>query len=263
MIQAMAESNRLESLGVLAAGVAHEINTPLQYVTSNLSFLTEEIPPLLAAADESRDGAATARAEGRSVDIDFLKAEVPSAIEQMKDGLSRIAEIVKAIKDFAHPSGNEMARCDINEIIRRSVTISRNNWKHVGELHLDLADKLPLIYCIAGEIGQVVVNLIVNAVHAIEDAGRGVTVGRIDISSRQIGAYVEIVVRDNGCGIPTNTKSRIFDPFFTTKVPGRGSGQGLAIARTIVAGTHKGTIEIDSELGEGTAVTVRLPLVAP
>ena len=263
MIRAMAESSRFESLGVLAAGIAHEINTPLQYVSSNLSFLGDEIPPLVDAVGVlQRGGDAAPPAPGPSVDVDFLKIEVPAAIKQMQDGLTRITEIVQAVKDFAHPSNKEMARNDINDIVRRSVTISRNYWKHAANLHFDLAANLPMVDCIASEIGQVVVNLISNAADAVEDAGRVGTTGRIDVSSRAVGESVEIVVRDNGCGIPKSIKDRVFDPFFTTKAPGRGTGQGLSIVRTIVVGTHKGTIDLESEVGVGTTISIRLPLRA-
>jgi signal transduction histidine kinase len=261
MIERMAESSRFESLGHLAAGIAHEINTPLQYIQSNITFVGDEVPAVVDALEAAtRRHPNLAIEEARAIDIPYLKSEIPAALREVGDGIGRVSDIVEAVKSFAHPSGKQFGRNDLNDIVRRAVTISRNSWKYAAELTLDLAGDLPPVECVASEIGQAVVNLVSNAAHAIEDASRPSGTGRIAVTTRLRGDHVELSVTDNGCGIGEELRARMFNPFFTTKAPGRGTGQGLAILHTIVTRTHGGQVDVDSRVAEGTTFRITLPL---
>lgn len=269
------EARKLESIGHLAAGIAHEVNTPTQFVGDNLQFLkgaVGELAALLAAyraaaeagrgRPEFAETLAAADAARQVSDMDFLLAEIPQAIDQSLEGISRVASIVSAMKEFSHPGSDEMSPTDLNHAIETTVTVARNEWKYVSEVVLDLDPGLPAVPCYPGQINQVVLNLVVNAAHAIEDrVGRASgEKGAITIATRQEGGWAEIRVSDTGKGIPPEIRGRIFDPFFTTKAVGRGTGQGLAVARSAVVDKHGGTISFQSEMGEGTTFLIRLPL---
>ncbi len=264
----LAQAHKLESIGQLAAGIAHEINTPTQFIGDNLRFLEAELPALMEAVSRLRE--AIDRGDVRidddlrraflELDIEFLADEVPGAISQALDGVERVTRIVRAMKEFSHPSRG-MAPVDLNHAIESTVTVARNEWKYVADLELDLDPDLPAVQCIGGDINQVILNMVVNAAHAIGDVvGDSGEKGRIRIATRRDGDHVEIRISDTGCGIPEEIRDRIFDPFFTTKEVGRGTGQGLAIAHNVVVKKHGGTIDCQSTVGRGTTFIIRLPL---
>lgn len=266
---------KLESIGQLAAGIAHEINTPMQYIGDNTTFLRDafvEIRNFLGRCQELVAGAAggTVPVEALAtalavMDAEFLQAEIPKAIEQSLEGISRVRKLVLAMKDFAHPGKKEKTPCDINKAVESTVTISRNEWKYVADVVLDLQPDLPLVHCVKDEINQVILNIIVNAAHAVADvvnreAGEK---GTITIQTRSEDDHVKISISDTGTGIPEEIIHRIFDPFFTTKEVGRGTGQGLTIAHDIIVNKHGGRITVDSEAGKGSTFTVWLPVNPP
>ena len=270
-----AQAKKLESIGQLAAGIAHEINTPIQYTSDNLRFVEQSLTTLrqflhayerlLAAC---KNGAPTAPVVGeieelaRVSNYAYMRQETPAAIVDALEGVQRVAEIVRALNEFSHPGNIDRAPTDLNRVIDVTVLVSRNRWKDVADLYRDMDPHLPMVTCVAGEVSQVFLNLIVNAADAVAEAlnGSEARKGAIWISSRHDGAFVEIRVRDSGTGIPAAVRPRIFDPFFTTKDVGRGSGQGLAIAHAIIVERHHGTIEFETEVGKGTTFVVRLPI---
>lgn len=259
------QAQKLEAIGQLAAGVAHEINTPVQYVADNTSFVGESFDVLLTALDHLTAVArladeAAVEAHLDELDFEFLRDEIPAAIDASREGLARVSEIVRAMKDFAHP-GSEMGNTDLNRAITSTATVSRNEWRYVAELHLDLDESLPPVCCHEGQLKQVVLNLIVNAAHAIgDDTGEGANL--ITVSTSHDDGHVVIAVGDTGCGMTDEVAARVFDPFFTTKEVGRGTGQGLAMVHRIVA-AHRGTIRVESAVGVGTTFVLRIPIDAP
>ncbi|GAB4370704.1 MAG: hypothetical protein Kow0062_05620 [Acidobacteriota bacterium] len=270
------QDERLRTFGQLAAGIAHEINTPAQFAGDNLRFLADAFADLQGFLDEARavqaalersdaghGPAERLRRAAEAADLDYLVEEIPRAIAQAREGLERIARIVLAVKELSHPTGREKQPADINRLIESTVTVCRNEWKYVARLELDLDPGLPQPSCHAEEISQVVLNLVVNAAHAIEErfgAERGPQ-GLIRVStSHPAQDVVEIRVADNGCGIPAEIRDQIWERFFTTKPKGRGTGQGLAIARSIIVERHGGELTFDSRPGEGTEFIVRLPV---
>lgn len=260
------QAEKLESIGQLAAGIAHEINTPVQYVTDNSTFLESAFDDLLRAFDELEALARvtdTGRVDDvvREADITFLREEIPLALAQSHEGLARVSEIVRAMKDFSHP-GSEVAAADLNHAIESTVTVSRNEWKYVAAVEVQLDPTLPAVRCHEGQIKQVVLNMVVNAAHAIGEAGHDPSTGRIVVTTGWDGDRARISVSDNGCGMPPEVRARIFDPFFTTKEVGRGTGQGLSVAHRIV-GAHAGRILVDSTQGVGTTFTLDLPVDGP
>jgi PAS domain S-box-containing protein len=271
----MHESQKLEAIGQLAAGIAHEINTPNQYVTDNVHFLEGAFQDLLEAASQLRAlveparehaslAAPVAHAEAalRAAEIDYLATEVPSALRQSLDGLRRIAEIVKGVKAFAHPGSGAKTGVDLNATLGNVISMARNEWKYVAVVETSFAPDLPPVPCHAGEIDQVFLNVLVNAAHAIADVAtqRPEGHGRITVSTRRDGDHVEVRIADDGPGIPPDVRPRIFDPFFTTKPVGRGTGQGLAISHRLVVERHGGSLSFETEIGRGTTFVIRLPL---
>ncbi|HSR54323.1 MAG TPA: two-component regulator propeller domain-containing protein [Acidobacteriota bacterium] len=272
------QSQKLKSIGQLAAGIAHEINTPIQFVSDNTRFLQEAFDDLLKVVTPLR-GLAGLEAEGadeglapliedarktlQECEIDYLAEEIPRAVQESQGGLDRVASIVKAMKEFSHPTAN-LTPTDLNHLLASTITVARNEWKYVAEMETDFDPDLPLVSCLADEMKQVFLNVIVNAAHAIADkVGEGREErGQINISTRCCGESVEISIRDTGVGIAADIRDHIFNHFFTTKEVGRGTGQGLAIAYNVVAEKHKGAILVDSEVGCGSTFTIRLPLKA-
>ncbi|HEU4628103.1 MAG TPA: PAS domain S-box protein [Gemmatimonadaceae bacterium] len=276
------QAQKLEAIGQLAAGIAHEINTPTQYVGDNVRFLDSAFADVLAlvrryeAARDQLAGhpalatlAAELAAAEREADLAYLTSEIPSALAQSREGLERIAEIVRSVKAFSHPGGNTMTPVELNREVENTVAVSRNEWKYDAEVVLYLAPDLPAVCCLAGEVSQVLLNLIVNAAHAIADRRRaagaeGAEVkGTITIATRLVDDHAEIRIADTGTGIPAHVRERIFDPFFTTKEVGRGTGQGLAIARAVIVEKHHGSLTFETEVGVGTTFVIRLPLCGP
>ncbi len=271
-------AQKMESIGQLAAGIAHEINTPTQYVNDNTRFLRDafgDFQKLLERhqqlLDIAREGAVPAEMIeeidrlATEVDLNFLIAEIPTAIEQSIEGLNRVGMIVRAMKQFSHPDQDEPELTDLNKAIENTVTVARNEWKYVAEVELDLDPQLPAVPCHAGRFNQVVLNLIVNAAQAIAEVAKDGDgpLGKIRIATLRAGEQVEIRVVDSGPGVPDAIRDRIFDPFFTTKQVGKGTGQGLAIAHNIIVEQHGGSIEIVSEAGKGATFVLRLPLQVP
>lgn len=271
----LAHAQRMESIGNLAAGIAHEINTPVQYVGDNVRFLKDAVSDLEGIFDLLL-GPVADRPEGETpesvlkqladtateVDIEYLREEIPAALEQSLEGLNRVANIVGAMKHFAHPGALEKAPVDLKKAISDTLTVTRNEWKYVATVETKLDDELPLVPCLAGELNQVLLNLLVNASHAIGDvkAVNSDHVGKIAVTTKRSGDWAEISIGDNGGGIPEQHRSKIFDPFFTTKDIGKGTGQGLAIAYSVVKEKHGGEIVFETQEGSGTTFTIRLPI---
>jgi signal transduction histidine kinase len=271
------QAQKMEAIGRLAAGIAHEINTPTQYVGDNTKFLKDSFQGMsnvLAAhralSEAVRTGAATdelirniERVEAES-DLAYLLEQIPCAIEETLEGVGRVSRIVGAMKEFSHPGKSEKCPTDLNRAIETTATVARNEWRYVADLTLDLDSRLPLVPCFAGEFNQVILNLVVNAAHAIGDVIRGKVTekGTIAIRTRRDGEVVELRVSDTGSGIPEAVQPRIFEPFFTTKPVGQGTGQGLAFVYTTIVKKHGGSVRFETEPGKGTTFILRLPVVS-
>jgi PAS domain S-box-containing protein len=254
----LSQAHKLESIGQLAAGVAHEINTPIQYVGDNIRFLETAYREVLPLAELGR---AIQGATLDDIELDYLQEEVPKAVAQALAGVEQVASIVRAMKEFSHPGSEGKIAVDINRAMESTITVSRNEWKYVAEVRTDFDPCLPQVLCLPGELNQAFLNLIVNAAHAIADVVRDTgRQGTISISTHCNASWAEIRVADTGTGIPEPIRARIFDPFFTTKEVGKGTGQGLAIAHSVVVGKHQGTISFESAMGVGTTFLIRLPL---
>jgi PAS domain S-box-containing protein len=271
----LAQSHKLESIGQLAAGIAHEINTPIQYVGDNIRFLRDSFTRLeqllqgydrlfasLPGESPSAQFLTEIEALAKATRVDYLRAEIPKSVADSLDGVERVAQIVRAVKEFSHPGPTEKTPLDINRAIKSTVLVCRNEWKYVADLTLDLDEDLPPVRCVPGEFNQVILNLIVNAAHAINDvvSAQPGTKGTITVSTRRDGEHAEVRVRDTGTGIPVEARSSIFNPFFTTKAVGKGTGQGLAMAHNIIVQKHGGEITFETEIGAGTTFQVRLPI---
>jgi PAS domain S-box-containing protein len=265
-------AQKLESVGRLAAGIAHEINTPIQYVGDSVHFLRSAFEDFDRLFD-SMNRAAAMLPEGapreaykheiaeleKKYDTEYLRAEVPKAFTRTFDGVERVTNIVKAMKEFAHPDANEQNAVDLLHALETTLLVASNEYKYVAKVRTEFAE-LPYVVCNVGELNQVFLNLIVNAAHAIKDSGKDSDSGEIIIRAAAEGDQAVICVSDNGCGVPKENLSKLYDPFFTTKEVGRGTGQGLAISHAIVVDKHGGEISVNSEVGVGTQFTVRLPI---
>ncbi|MFK5892589.1 MAG: PAS domain S-box protein [Pseudomonadota bacterium] len=267
-------SEKLASVGQLAAGIAHEINTPIQFVGDNTRFIQESFSDLIdvvkafeslikAANDgvDIKDATDKAITLSEDVEIDYLVEEVPNAIIQSLEGVSRISKIVRSMKDFSHPGTDNLENIDLSKAIESTINVSRNEWKYVADMHTNFDTSLTSVPCYPGELNQVFLNIIVNAAHAIEQCKKDSDgMGEISISTQNLGESVEIRIADSGGGIPADVRKHIFEPFYTTKAVGKGTGQGLAIAYSVIVDKHNGSIEVESELGVGTTFVINLPL---
>ena len=268
------QAQKLESIGQLAAGIAHEINTPIQYIGDNTRFLKETLDDLVGLIAQYRNLAGELESGGAALslipkikeleeeaDLEYILEESPLAVKQSLDGLDRVAEIVRAMKEFSHPGGKEKSLVDLNRALESTAIVSKNEYKYVADLKLDLDPDLPAIQALPGELNQVFLNLIVNAAHAIEEKmGEDENKGLITVSTKKLVDAVQVTISDTGPGIPEEIVHRIFDPFFTTKEPGKGTGQGLAIAYSVVVDKHGGSIDVQTGLGKGTSFVIRLPV---
>jgi signal transduction histidine kinase/DNA-binding response OmpR family regulator len=270
------QSQKLEAVGQLAAGIAHEINSPIQYIGDNINFLKASFvdisrvldtyqqfwQQLVQAGAISPDMDRSLSAVLEEADIEYLSKEMTVTFDQSLDGVRRVDKIVRAMKEFSHPGGDEKTMVDINKIIENTITVCRNEWKYVAKLVTDFDADLPRIPCYPGEISQVVLNIIVNAAHAIEGSTKFQNenlLGKITIDTRKTDNGVRIRMSDTGGGIPEKYQNRVFDPFFTTKPSGKGTGQGLAIAYRTIVDKHQGIISFETEIGKGTMFVIDLP----
>ena len=265
-------AQKMEGVGQLAAGIAHEINTPTQFVMDNLTFLRDSwksADELLEQYRGALQGMAAAipnevagqlKQSEQSCDLEFIREEVPRAIEQSLDGSRRVAKIVRAMKEFSHPDSAEKTATDLNRAVESTITVARNEWKYVSEVVTEFDDQLPAVVCYPGDINQVVLNLLVNAAHAIKEKVKDGEKGQITVRTRLVGEDAEISVTDTGNGIPEAIRNRVFEPFFTTKEVGKGTGQGLALAYTVVVKKHAGKIWFETEVGKGTTFFITLPV---
>lgn len=270
------QAQKLESVGQLAAGIAHEINTPIQYLGDNLSFLKASFTDIesvvksyelfrqemMKRGDVPNDVSSRLARTIDEADLEYLWEELPKTFDQSLDGVRRVEKIVRAMKDFSHPGDEEKSPTNINKLLETTITVCRNEWKYVAKMETDFAEHLPLVPCFAADLGQVFLNIIVNGAHAIDDFTEGGKkgLGKITITTCQVEDRVRIRIEDSGGGIPEHVRDRIFEPFFTTKKRGKGTGQGLAISWRVVVDKHQGTLSFTTEKDRGTAFIIELPL---
>jgi PAS domain S-box-containing protein len=271
------QSQKMEAIGQLAAGIAHEINTPTQFVGDNTRFFQDASEDLIQIIREYENLITQAKADAltpeqiaeaekriQDFDLEYLEEEIPIALEHTLKGVERITKIVQAMKIFAHPGISIKETTDINKEIEKTITITRNEWKYVANMETDFDSNLPDVPCFKAELNQVILNMIVNAAHAISDVigENSSQKGTIRIRTSTQDKWVKIRISDNGAGIPQEIRPKIFDLFFTTKAPGKGSGQGLAISHSVIVDKHNGTLDFESQEGLGTTFIIGLPLGA-
>jgi PAS domain S-box-containing protein len=271
------QAQKLEGIGQLAAGIAHEINTPTQFVGDNIRFLKDSWGPVaefLNFCGTLQSECATGQLSGehlqqfcelhKKCDLEYLSEHIPKAIDLCLEGVKRIAKIVKGFKEFSHPGSEEKQTINLNQAIETTISVAKHEWKYCADVVTAFDEDLPAVPCLIGEFNQVILNLIVNSAHAISSAAEknGSGKGTITISTRREGDWARIAVGDTGAGIPAEIRSRVFEPFFTTKEVGKGTGQGLALAHAAIVKRHQGQLWFESELGKGTTFFIRLPLGA-
>jgi PAS domain S-box-containing protein len=270
----MEETQKMESIGHLSAGIAHEINTPAQFINDNLQFLKcsmrggfnliNKLGNDLKENEVSIDTIKENFSNYHSIyDIDYLQEEMPNAINQSIEGIERVSTIVKAMKDFSHPGSEEGGPFDLNESIKNTSVVCKNEWKYLANLSFELDESLPMIYGHSNLIKQVFLNMIVNAAHAIDERNKNkeeIIDGEIFISTSAKGELANITIKDNGNGIPDKSLKKIFDLFYTTKEVGKGTGQGLSMVYKTIVEKHQGTINVESTVGEGTTFVIELPI---
>jgi PAS domain S-box-containing protein len=269
------QSRKLEAIGQLAAGVAHEINTPMQYVGDNIRFMNKAVIGLLNMLDiyerayqkqiKDMDNSiefGQALDLSKKIKLPFLIEELPRAMDQAIEGIERISKIVQSMKAFSHPGTEQKIHTNINKSIETTVTVSRNEWKYDCDLQMELDPSLPEVPCFESELNQVMLNMIINAVDAIKEAREKKCIenGLLLIRTKRDESSAYIEIEDNGMGIPDKIKERGFDPFFTTKEVGKGTGQGLAISHSIIVEKHGGSLYFNSQRGKGTTFIIKLPL---
>jgi len=262
------QAQKMESVGQLSAGIAHEINTPVQYISDNLKFISQGLEPIFSAVKKIKNSTDYNEIMDlvknlNNSDFDYLAEEIPLALTQSLEGADQIASIIKAMKEFSHPGVRDRVNTDINKLIQTVLSISKNEWKYNCQTVTELAPDLPHILVYANEINQVLLNIIVNAAQAIGNQieAKVIEHGLIKIVSAVENGFVKITIQDNGGGIPDEIKNNIYDPFFTTKDVGKGSGQGLYIAHDIIVNKHHGRIELESQVGNGCEFKIYLPVV--
>jgi signal transduction histidine kinase len=263
-------AGRLASIGFLASGLAHEINTPAQYISNNLAFIQESMETIQEMLDsaqsltESTADTEEAKAFGVTCppdDIEFLLEELPKAISQSRDGIAHISKIVQSMKEFSPHEGGEKMRADIHKILDSIITVTHNASKEVASFKRCYDSSLSKILCNVDELRQVFLNLIINSIQAIESSQKQRTdLGEIVITTESEDEFVSISIADSGDGVPEEISDRIFDPFFTTKDVGEGSGQGLNICYEIIVNKYGGAIETRNVPDSGAIFTVRLPV---
>jgi two-component system NtrC family sensor kinase len=267
------QSQKLEAVGRLASGVAHEINTPVQFVSDSIHFVGDAVRDLFGVLEKlgvvqrsvlagtpSRDAAVEAAEAADAAELPYLAENVPKAVERALDGLGRVATIVRSMKDFAHPDQKDMTTVNLNQAVQSTLTVATHEYKYVADLETDFG-VLPPVRCYAGDLNQVVLNIVVNAAHAIGDVTKGTdSRGRIHVRTYQDGDDVVVSIGDTGGGIPEDVRGHVFDPFFTTTEVGKGTGQGLFIARSVVVEKHGGLLSFETEMGKGTTFFIRLPI---
>jgi signal transduction histidine kinase len=273
MKKELAQAQKLESVGQLAAGIAHEINTPSQFISDNLTFLQEsvgEVLELFQAISEriDKEGESAFADELKTligdVDMPYLAEEIPSALLQSYEGIMSVSKIIRAMKDYAHPE-KEFKLVNINMSVESAIIVSRSEWKYFSKIEKIFDDSLPMVECVAGDISQVILNIIVNSAHSIAEkySGSDEVEGKITIKTKKINDNVLIEIADNGGGMTEDVKNKVFDHFFTTKEVGKGTGQGLSIARRLIFEKYQGSIEVQSTVGVGSMFRIRLPVIQP
>lgn len=258
------QAQKLEAIGQLASGIAHEINTPIQYIGDNLSALQANFSEILACQTklyEIADSHFKTELDKliEQHDLEFILEDSPKAIKQAKEGVERVAEIVKAMKSFSHLEVSQSKQqANLHDCLKNALTISRNSYKYIAEIDTEFADDVGYIECFPSELNQVFLNLIINAAHAIEEKQNGI--GLIKIKTRKIDNMIEISIQDNGAGIAPAIQEQVFNMFFTTKEVGKGTGQGLSLSHSIVVERHHGKLFFESTQGLGTTFFIQLPI---
>jgi PAS domain S-box-containing protein len=269
------QAQKMEAIGELSSGIAHEINTPTQYIGDNIRFFQEsfsDITELIGRYEHLLKNLGNGDIDEHEIDeltnytdeIDweFLAEEVPLAISQSLEGNSRVAEIIRAMKEFAHPGSEERTCIDINHAIGNTMAVARNEWKYVAVVESNLDSTLPMVPCYPGAFNQVILNIFVNAAHAIGERTEGGSLGKgtITVSTLCDDKFAEIRIKDTGNGIPEDIQNKIFNPFFTTKGIGKGTGQGLSLVHNVIVDKHQGKIDFETEIGQGTTFILKFPL---
>jgi PAS domain S-box-containing protein len=270
--ETLRQAQKLEALGTMAGGVAHEINTPIQYIGDNLNYLRDGIDDVMSvlrayqtlvdSVDEDSEvgkGLEAVRRLESEVDLDFLLDEIPGAISQANEGLARVSKIVQAVKQFAHPGSQERQAFDVNQAIESTIEVAKGQWRYICELETEFSDTVPSLNGHLGEFNQIILNLIVNAAQAIEESGKREG-GLIKVRTAFDDHAISVSISDNGCGIPASIQERIFEPFFTTKDVGKGTGQGLALCYRIMTQGFKGSVDVRSDDGLGAMFSLHFPI---